>query len=107
MRTEIDLPNADERLYPGMYAEVALEMDPREDALAVPTSAIDSDAKGTFVYTVKEDRIEHTPVKIGIRDDAQAEVIEGLSEETAVVARAKQAPAAGSIVQAPNIRDKS
>ena len=107
MRTEIDLPNADERLYPGMYAEVALEMDPREDALAVPTSAIDSDAKGTFVYTVKEDRIEHTPVKIGIRDDAQAEVIEGLSEETAVVARAKQAPAAGSIVEAANIRDKS
>ena len=107
MRTEIDLPNPDERLYPGMYAEVALEMDPRNDTLAVPASAIDTDARGTFVYTVKNDRVEHTPVKIGIRDGAQAEVIEGLSEETAVVARAKQAPAAGSIVQAATTRDKS
>lgn len=26
MRTEIDLSNPDERLYPGMYAEVSLEM---------------------------------------------------------------------------------
>ena len=73
----------------------------------MPASAIDTDAKGTFVYTVKNDRVEHTPVRIGIRDGAQAEVIEGLSEETAVVARAKQAPAAGSIVEAANIRDKS
>jgi len=46
MRTEIDLPNPDERLYPGTYAEVALEMDRRPDALTLPASAIDSDGLG-------------------------------------------------------------
>jgi hypothetical protein len=51
--------------------------------------------------------VEHTPVKVGIRDGAQAEVKEGLSEDAAVVVRAKQAPAAGTMVQAAIPRDKS
>ena len=40
MRTEIDLPNPEERLYPGMYAEVSLEMNRRPDALTVPAAAV-------------------------------------------------------------------
>src|SRR5260370_33989347 len=32
MRTEIDLPNADARLYPGTYANVSLEINQRTDA---------------------------------------------------------------------------
>src|SRR6516162_2628435 len=57
MRTEIDLPNPDERLYPGMYAEVSLEMKRRDDAFTVPLSAVDSDANGPFVYTVEDGRV--------------------------------------------------
>jgi hypothetical protein len=40
MRTGIDLSNREERLYPGMYAEVSLEMNRRPDALPVPAAAI-------------------------------------------------------------------
>src|ERR1700722_2439907 len=43
MRTEIDLPNPEERLYPGTYAEVSVEMNRRPDALTVPAAAIGSD----------------------------------------------------------------
>src|SRR3979411_569832 len=46
MRTEIDLPNPEERLYPGTYAEVSLEMNRRPDALTVPTAAVGSDGVG-------------------------------------------------------------
>jgi RND family efflux transporter MFP subunit len=52
MRTEIDLPNPEERLYPGMYAEVSLEMNRRPDALTVPAAAVGSDGAGNFVYTI-------------------------------------------------------
>jgi RND family efflux transporter MFP subunit len=107
MRTEIDLPNPSERLYPGMYAEVTLELDRHNDVLAVPASAVDSDAKGTFVYTIRDDRVERTAVKIGVRDAARIEVTEGLSEEAAVVVNAKGAPAVGTTVQAAAPRDKS
>jgi len=57
MRTEIDLPNAEERLYPGMYAEVSLEMNRRPDALTVPAAAVGSDGVGNFVYTITDNRI--------------------------------------------------
>src|SRR5216684_8153174 len=68
MRTEIDLPNPKERLYPGTYAKVSLEMNRRPDALTLPASAIDSDGAGSFVYAVKDDRIERLPVKVGVSD---------------------------------------
>jgi len=92
MRTEIDLPNTDERLYPGMYAEVSLEINPRRDVLAVPVTAIGSDAQGAFVLTVEDDRVQRKAVKVGVRDNGRAEVIEGVSENAAVVVAAKSAP---------------
>jgi RND family efflux transporter MFP subunit len=99
MRTEIDLANTDERLYPGMYAQVSLELDRRNDVLAVPVTAIGSDAQGTFVFTVQDNRIERKAVKVGIRDNGRAEVIEGLSENAAVVVAAKSAPAVGTVIK--------
>jgi RND family efflux transporter MFP subunit len=107
MRTEIDLPNPDERLYPGMYAEVSLEMDQHKDVLTVPASAVGSDGNGSFVYTVKGDRIERAPIKLGIRDSGRVEVSQGLSDETAVVVIAKRAPPAGTAVQVSIVADKS
>jgi RND family efflux transporter MFP subunit len=107
MRTEIDLPNGDERLYPGMYADVSLETNRRPDVIAVPVTAIGSDTQGTFVFTVQDDRVERRTVKVGIRDNGRAEVTEGLSENAAVVVAAKRAPAAGTMVQSVIVPDKS
>jgi RND family efflux transporter MFP subunit len=104
MRTEIDLPNTDERLYPGMYAQVSLELGRRNDVLAVPVTAIGSDAQGTFVFAVQDNRIERKAVKVGIRDNGRAEIIEGLSENAAVVVAVKSAPAAGTAVKSMGSR---
>jgi RND family efflux transporter MFP subunit len=104
MRTEIDLPNTDERLYPGMYAQVSLELGRRNDVLAVPVTAIGSDAQGTFVFAVQDNRIERKAVKVGIRDNGRAEIIEGLSENAAVVVAARSAPGAGTVVKSVGAR---
>src|ERR1700688_4184968 len=93
MRTEIDLPNPEERLYPGTYAEVLLEMNQRPDALTVPIAAVGSDGDGNFVYTITDNRITRLAVNKGTTDKGRIEVIEGLSEETPVVASIKGAPA--------------
>jgi len=99
MRTEIDLTNADGRLYPGMYAEVLLEMNKHPDALTIPASAIGTDGNETFVYTVKSERIERVPVKLGVREGGRVEIAEGLSEQSAVVMAARAAPPVGTEVQ--------
>src|SRR4029077_20894035 len=86
MRTEIDLPNPSERLYPGTYAEVTLEMNRRPGALTVPAAAVGSDGEGKFVYTVTDNRINRLAVKTGLTDNGRTEVTAGLSEMTSVVA---------------------
>jgi RND family efflux transporter MFP subunit len=99
MRTEIDLPNPEERLYPGMYAEVSLEMNRRRDALTVPAAAVGSDGLGNFVYTVSDNRISRLAINIGLSDRGRTEVTGGLSTETPVVTTFRGAPPPGTAVR--------
>jgi RND family efflux transporter MFP subunit len=107
MRTEIDLPNPTERLYPGTYAQVSLEMNRRPDALTVPNAAVDSDGDGTFVYTITDNRITRLAVKTGLTDNGRIEVTAGLSEETPVVASTKGVPPLRTAVQPQMVRENS
>jgi RND family efflux transporter MFP subunit len=104
MRTEIDLPNPEERLYPGMYAEVSLKMNRRREALTVPAQAVGSDGDGGFVYTLTHNRITRLAIKSGLTDNGRIEVTAGLSEETPVVATIRSAPPPGTAVQPPMAR---
>jgi len=107
MRTEIDLPNPEERLYPGMYAEVSLEMNRRRDALTVPTLAVASDDNGSFVYTITDNRITRLSVETGLTDNGRIEVAAGLSEDTPVVASIKSAPPLRTAVHPQIVREKT
>ena len=98
MPTEIDLPNPDERLYPGMYATVSLEMNRHPDALTVPAAAVGSDGDGSFVDTITDNRITRLAIKTGLTDNGRIEVTAGLPEETPVVATINGAPPAGTAV---------
>jgi RND family efflux transporter MFP subunit len=107
MRTEIDLPNPKEELYPGTYAEVLLEMNRRHDALTVPAAAVGLDGDGNFVYTITENRITRLAVKTGLTDNGRIEVTAGLSEETPVVANTKGMPPLGTAVQPQMVHESS
>jgi RND family efflux transporter MFP subunit len=107
MRTEIDLPNPKERLYPGMYAEVSLEMNRRPNALTVPTAAVGSDGNGSFLYTISDNRIARLSVETGLTDNGRIEVTAGLSEDTPVVASTKSAPPLRTAVQPQIVRENS
>ena len=105
MRTEIDLPNPDERLYPGTYADVSLEMNQRPDALTVPAAAIGSDSDGNFVYTITDNRITRLAVKTGLTDNGRIQVTAGLSDETPVVASTQGTPPLKTAVQPRMVRE--
>jgi multidrug efflux pump subunit AcrA (membrane-fusion protein) len=107
MRTEIDLPNPEERLYPGMYAEVSLEMNRRPDALTVPAAAVGSDGDGNFVDTITGNRVTRLVIKTGLTDNGRIEVTTGVSEETPVVITIKGAPPAGTAVQPLTVNENS
>jgi multidrug efflux pump subunit AcrA (membrane-fusion protein) len=107
MRTEIDLPNPEERLYPGMYAEVSLEMNRHPDALTVPAAAVGTDSTGTFVYTVTDNHIARLAIKIGLTDNGRTEVTGGLSKDTPVVTTFRGAPPPGTAVRPATVHHNS
>jgi RND family efflux transporter MFP subunit len=107
MRTEIDLSNPEEQLYPGTYAEVSLEMNRRPEALTVPAAAVGSDRDGNFVYSITDNRITRLAVKTGLTDKDRIEVTAGLSEETPVVASTKGVPPLRTAVQPQMVGENS
>ena len=87
MAVEVDIPNANGRLIPGMYCKVEIIMQEKL-ALVVPSEAVRFDLTGgeSIVYVVKDDNsISHVPVKIGIDDGHNIEILSGLSGGEQVV----------------------
>jgi membrane fusion protein (multidrug efflux system) len=78
--------NEAERLRPGMFARVEIEVDRALGALVVPDSAIAYDAVGTFVWRVSaEQRAERVAVELGPRQDGRVVVRSGIAAGDVVV----------------------
>ena len=87
MVVEVDIPNANGRLIPGMYCKVEIIMQEKL-ALVVPAEAVRFNLTGdvSIVYVVKDDNsILLVPVKTGIDDGHNIEIISGLSGGEQVV----------------------
>lgn len=87
MQVEIDVPNKDGKLTPGMYADVSLDVRRAGNALAVPVQAVDQSGTHPFVLVVnKDNRIEKRPVTIGISTPNRVGILTGLNVGDQVVA---------------------
>jgi len=62
-------PNTDDALFPSQFVNARLQVDNLHNAVLVPTPAIQRNAQGAFVYTVKSDQtVEIRTVKPGATD---------------------------------------
>jgi membrane fusion protein, multidrug efflux system len=61
----IGVPNPNQALKGGMFAQGALTLDNVAPVLAVPQRAVHQEAGAAFVYTLRDDKIVRTSVKIG------------------------------------------
>jgi RND family efflux transporter MFP subunit len=85
MITEIEVPNPNLEIVPGMYATVVLSVEKHPQALAVPIQAI-INGKTPTVYVVNHDhQIEDRPVELGLETSDKYEVLSGLQEGELVV----------------------
>src|SRR4029453_2881 len=76
LRTEIDLPNEDGKLRPGMYASAKVKVAERKDALALPKTAVLSADGQSFCYTIDADgHVVRTPVETGLRAGDDVEIV--------------------------------
>jgi RND family efflux transporter MFP subunit len=90
MAVEIDIPNKDHALTPGMFANVELVVSVRPNALTVPTNAVLKDNAGFFVYTVQSDTARRIHVTPGTDESGQTEIRSGLDSVTSVITTGQQ-----------------
>jgi membrane fusion protein, multidrug efflux system len=86
MLTEIDLKNPRHELYPGMYANVTLELERHPDALKLPESAISDSQEGKYVMVAQDGKLRKQDVTVGISTGKSAEIVRGLGGGEMVVA---------------------
>ena len=79
---EIEIDNVDDKLKPGLTANVTIIGEQRSDIVVVPIRSIFADQTGNdVVYKVKNDTISGSQqVKTGINDFQKVEIIEGIAE---------------------------
>jgi RND family efflux transporter MFP subunit len=99
MHTEVDVPNPDRVLMPGLYAEADVALEHRDDIPSVPLQAINHEADKTTVLVVNHaDEVEDRPVRLGIQTAADAEVLSGLNAGEQVVVSDRSALKPGQTV---------
>lgn len=83
---EVEIPNGDAKLKPGMYARINLTVEEHENALVVPKEAVIdySNQRGVWVPN-EQDRAAFVPLKLGIENTEQIEVLGGMNEGTRFV----------------------
>jgi len=100
MLTEVDIANPKHELYPGMYADVTIELERHAQALQVPASAVSRSSDHPFVFVVRNGRLKRAPVRLGLANGGWVEVASGLKGDERVVRTATPALSDGEPVQA-------
>lgn len=99
---EIDVPNKERRLQPGMFINVGIHLLHHPNALAIPPATVvpSKSGKETSVFVVASGRAKLVPVKTGIDDGLWLEVLEGLTGEEEVIVVGRSGLSDGQAVQA-------
>ncbi|MGN6735848.1 MAG: efflux RND transporter periplasmic adaptor subunit [Candidatus Binatia bacterium] len=80
IKLKAEFKNADLRLWPGQYTNVALTLSTQEGAVVVPSDAIQVGPEGQQVFVVKEDkRVEVRPVTVGQSQEGESIITKGLA----------------------------
>ncbi len=101
MQVEIDVPNADDSLTPGMYAQVTLNVRRTGDALVVPIQAVDTSGPQPILLVVNaQSRVERRVVQTGIATANRIEILSGLREGEQVIVANQASFQPGELVTA-------
>jgi RND family efflux transporter MFP subunit len=86
MQVEVDVPNEDYKLTPGMYADVNLRVQNDPNALTLPLQAISQGADKTTVLLVNsQNHVEEREIQTGIEGSNRIQVLSGLIEGDRVI----------------------
>lgn len=81
-KVEIQVENTGFLLRPNTFGKVSLEIDSREDVLAVPQKAI---LENSYLFVIKDGKAQRREVQTGLESPEMVEILDGLSEGELVI----------------------
>ena len=85
LRTEVDIPNPQGLLRPGMYASAEIVLQQRDNVLALPLTAVIAGEKQALCCCVQDGKIVRKPITLGLKTAQDVEVVDGLKGDEVVV----------------------
>lgn len=86
METEVDVPNANLAITPGMYANAYLQLAHRENVVTIPVAAVQGNGNSGTVFVLDaNDDLQQRNVQLGLRGSRLVEVTAGLQPGDRVV----------------------
>ena len=99
MLTEVDVPNHDLSLSPGMYAETSIQLLQKNDALILPAQAVVQSGDQSYVLAVDAtNHVEKRNVTLGIQTSNHVEITSGLKAGDNVIASGQTGYQPGEVV---------
>ena len=90
-KTKVNLEAEEDRIKPGMTADVTITADFRENVLTIPQRAITEKDRKKFVKLVKNGKFEEIEIQTGLKgSEGEIEVVVGLEEGDKVVTLLKE-----------------
>lgn len=104
MHTELNVPNANYELVPGMYASVKIPLHTAANVLTLPIQAVvaGTSGEGSVLVVNGSNHVEKRSVKLGLESSTDYEIVSGLREGEMVVFGEQEQYKAGQLVQ-PNL----
>ena len=106
MHTELNVPNPNYEMVPGMYASVKIPLHAVSNALTLPIQAVVSgtSGEGSVLVVDSSQHLQKRNVKLGLESATDYEILSGLHEGDLVVFGEQDQYKAGQLVQ-PNVID--
>lgn len=99
MLTEVDVPNRDLSLNPGMYAETTIQLQQKNDTLILPAQAVVLNGDQSYVLVVDAtNHVEKRNVTLGIQTSNRVEITGGLQAGDNVIAAGQTGYQPGEVV---------
>jgi HlyD family secretion protein len=99
MGLEVDIPNPDDLLKPGMYARVDLLLEVRKDALMVPMETLAGGEGRPAVLIVRGGKVATVPVELGPTDGPAVQITKGVEPDTEIIIQGKDLVREGMTVR--------
>lgn len=106
-KVTLSIPNRQQTLKAGMFANVSLRYGTRTDVITVPYSAVLSRDDRQSLFVVDNSSAARRDVKLGFRDGDQVEIVSGLSAGENLVIRGQQNLKDDALVDIINHPDQS